>query len=476
MIHDRILAHASRALAHTLQAGLVVGGLALGTGLAQAQTQAPTTNDSQLQAAVSAALAADTQLHGQQITATAAGGVVTLSGTVAQDEQRLAAEQTAAQVAGVKSINDSLAVAGDAPAPADAGTVAQANQGPAQAGPPADGTATADQGAQASMPPPPPADSAAQQQQYPQQGSQYPQQGQYPQQNGAQQYPQGQYPQQGGQYPQQQAGQYPQQQAGQYPQQQGGYPGQYAPYTAQGGQYAPPAQPQPYMPAVQPERQNASGPVTLAPGLLLSVRTSQPLSTSHLKAGDLVQFTSASDVYANGVVAVPRGAVFTGEVVEAKNAGALGGSAKLDLKLTTVSLGNQTYPLQSDVWSSQGPSKTGYTATNTVGGAAFGALIGAIAGGGVGAGVGAIAGGATGMAVSGATHGPRLDLPAEALLQFHLAAPLTVQPVSYSEAQRIAASAPQVPVLRTRPAYVAAPYPYYARPYYYGPPVYYRPY
>jgi hypothetical protein len=155
-------------------------------------------------------------------------------------------------------------------------------------------------------------------------------------------------------------------------------------------------------------------------------------------------------------------------VVQAKNAGPFGGSPTLELKLTSIQLGPTSYPLVSEVWSSKGPSKTGYTATNAAGGAIAGALIGAIAGGGVGAGVGAIAGGTGGALISGATHGPRLDLPPEALLQFHLDQPLTVQPVKYGEAERLAASAP---VLRQRPQYVVAPYPppppypYYARPY-----------
>ena len=217
----------------------------------------------------------------------------------------------------------------------------------------------------------------------PQQG-QYPQQGEYGQQ--------GQYPQQQGQYLQQ--GQYSRQAPAPY----GGYGRQAAPYPVQRGQYAQ----QPYVPGVSPAQQNGSGPVTLSPGLLLNVRTSEPLSTGRLKTGELVQFTSASDLYANGIVAIPRGAVLTGEVVEAKNAGAFGGSPKLDLKLTSLMLGGRSYSLDSDVWSSQGPSKTGYTATNTIGGAAFGAIIGAIAGGGIGAGVGAVAGGAGGALVSGA--------------------------------------------------------------------------
>jgi hypothetical protein len=415
-----------------LQAGLLVTGLTLSATLARAQ--APAVTDAQLQSAVTSALAADPQLKGQQISAMVTQGVVTLSGSVADDVQRTAAEQTAAQVAGVRSIDDAIAVGGQA----GAQNTAQAQQpdtagtmGPQNSAPPA-----------ASMPPPPPAEA---------------QQGQYPQQDGN-------YPPQPGQYPPQQDGQYSQQPGGPYGQQPG-------PYGQPRGQYVT----RPYVPGVTPEKQNASGPVTLNPGLLLNVRTSEPLSTGQLKDGQFVQFTSASDLYANGVVAIPRGAVLTGQVVEAKNAGPLGGSPKLELKLTTLTLGNQTYPIATDTWSSQGPGKGGYTAANTAGGAAFGALIGAIAGGGVGAGIGAAAGGAGGLLVSSATHGPRLDLPAEALLQFHLTAPLTVQPVNYSEAERLAASVPQQPVLRTRPAYAVAPYPYYVRRYY-GYPVYPAPY
>ena len=434
MAIDQTLARASRVLAGTLQLGLLVTGLTVTTNIAQGQA-AGTTTDAQLQAAVTSALAADAQLRGQQVAATVAQGVVTLTGSVADDVQRVAAEQTAAQVSGVRSIDDAIAV-GSQNASASQMPLAQSSDASA---PPASTPRDA---------PPPPPDAA------PQQSSSMPPP---PPQDMPQQ--QGQYPQQQGQYPQQQQGygQYSQQQPGQYPPPYGAVP-----YGYPRGQYA---QPRPYVPGVAPEKQNTSGPVTLNPGLLLNVRTSEPLSTSRLKDGEYVQFTAASDLYANGVVAIPRGAVLTGEVVESKNAGPFGGSPKLDLRLTSVTLGSQVYPLASDTWSSQGPSKSGYTAANTVGGAAFGAVIGAIAGGGVGAGIGAVAGGAGGALVSGATHGPRLDLPAEALLQFHLTAPLTVQPVNYSEAERLAASVPQQPVLRARPVYVATPYPYYVRPY-----------
>lgn len=70
------------------------------------------------------------------------------------------------------------------------------------------------------------------------------------------------------------------------------------------------------------------------------------------------------------------------------------------------------------------------------------------------------------MLASAHTNGPRVLLPPETLLNFHLSLPLTVQPVSWQEAQRLAQNTPH---LVRRPVYMAPPYPY-------GYPVYPYPY
>ncbi len=242
----------------------------------------------------------------------------------------------------------------------------------------------------------------------------------------------------------------------------------------------------PYQPGYYPAPQQTygtqapppSGPVTVPAGTLVRVRLSETLDTAHLKSGTYFQATSANDVYVGGVLAIPRGAVLQGQVVEAKNAGELGGSAQLKLDLTGINLEGRTYPVASDVWSSKGPNKAGYTVGNTAGGAALGAIIGGLVGGGAGAAIGAGVGGVGGLGVSSATNGPRLILPAEAQVDFHLTAPATIQPVSWQEAQRLAASAPQQPRLVTRPyrpvpMYAPYPYPYYPYPYYAYPYPYY---
>jgi len=120
------------------------------------------------------------------------------------------------------------------------------------------------------------------------------------------------------------------------------------------------------------------------------------------------------------------------------------------------------------------PNKAGRTAGNAIGGALLGAIIGGAVGGGGGAAIGAGAGAVGGTAATAATPGPRIWIPAEAMMDFHLNSPLTVTPVSSQEAMRLAANAPppsQRPTLYRRGYY----------PYGYPPPppppgYYYRPY
>jgi hypothetical protein len=203
--------------------------------------------------------------------------------------------------------------------------------------------------------------------------------------------------------------------------------------------------------------------VTIPAGTLLQVRLSEPLDIAKLQDGATFQATAASDVFEGNVLAIPRGAVLQGTVVKVKKPGALGGSGELELQINSVNMGGKVYPVATDTWSSKSPNKAGYTASNTAGGALVGALIGGLIGRGPGAAIGAVAGGGAGLAASGATNGPRLYLPPESLLNFHMSAPVTVQPVSWQEAQRLAQSVPQ---LRRRPVYMAPPYPYgYPYPY-----------
>jgi hypothetical protein len=399
--------------------------------------------DGQIEMDVVHALDASQPLKNDLITAATIQGEVTLAGTVSSADSKKLAESIVTKVPGVTGVHNNLNVGNpqDAqnemtPQPAD-----ESDPGQPQ-GPPQQANAQQDNGP---MPPP---------QANPQQATPpYPNQGQNPDQ--------GQYSQQG-QYPPP----YPQARP------------QYAPY---GGQQQPRGYSQPQGPAYA----LAYGPVTVPSGTVLQLRTSEPLTSKRAQDGQPVQFTVISDVAVGGVLAIPRGATVHGVVSEVKRVGSgdLGGSSVLGLALTSLDMGGRNYPLSTDQFRVRGPNKAGQTVGNAVAGGLIGTIIGCAAGRGVGCAIGAGAGVAAGTAASAASSGPQVWIPAEALVTFHLAQPLTVDPVSQQEAARLAQGLYQGgPTLYGRPGY---PNPYYApRPGYYVrygypygyPPVYYRPY
>ena len=221
--------------------------------------------------------------------------------------------------------------------------------------------------------------------------------------------------------------------------------------------------------------------MTVPEGTLLQLRTSEGVGSKRAKDGEPVQFTLITDVTNGGVLAIPRGAVVHGVVTEVKKVGAgdLGGSSVLALTLTSLDLGGQSYPLNTDQFRVKGPNKAGQTVSNAVGAGLVGTIIGCAVGRGVGCAIGAGAGVAAGTAASAASSGPGVWIPAEALVTFHLKAPLTVNPVSPQEAARLAQGLYQGgPSLYRRgyPASYGPRYAGYGYPYGYYPPVYYRPY
>jgi len=411
------------------------------SAFAQDSAQAPAAtqsgdqrSDGQIEMDVVHALDDSQALKNDMITAATIQSEVTLSGTVSSSASSQLAESIARRVAGVTNVHNNLKVGN----PQDA----QATQ---------DGTdqQMADNQPDDQQAPPPLA------------GQQMPAPGQ----------DQGQYP-----APNQPQGQYPAPDQSQ---------SQQAPYPPNRPQYGPPqGQPQygynqpqypPQPPA--PRYEAPRGPVTIAQGTLLQLRTSEPLDNKRAKDGTPVQFTVIRDVAVGGVLAIPRGATIHGVVTESKKAGDLGGSAELALKLTSLDLGGRSYDLSSDQFKVRGPNKAGQTVGNAVGGGILGAIIGCAVGRGAGCAIGAGAGIAAGTAASAASPGPRAWIPAEALVTFHLNAPLTVDPVNQQEAARLAQGLyPGGPALYRRGYYpYGSPYAAAYGPYAY-PPVYYRPY
>jgi hypothetical protein len=458
----------------------------LGLGLTGAATfaaaptlyaqQSSARSDLAIQSDVLKALSSYPDISGEHITATTQNGTVILAGTASSDTAKNQAQVVAATVDGVSLVVNNVTVTGggvsnnqaNAQDPADANQ-AQDDQQPVQQ-------------AQSTDPNQQQAPYKPQDQPQPGTSGQWGQAGPPPDvQNGQiPQQPQADQSQAGGQ-----SDQDPGQEPGQSPTPYNGAPPQRPAYNGQYPQqgYPPPQQPygqQPY--GQQPYRQTrtyvapqlSATPITIRPGTILTIRTSEPLDSHRLRGGENFRATVAQDIFMSQYLVIPRGAVVQGYVVGVKKPGALRGEAGFALQITSLTLSGQNYPVVSDTFATDTHGKGGYTTANTVGGAAIGALIGALAGGGPGAAIGAVAGGTVGLGASAASAGPRSIMPPETLLTFHLKEPLTVNPISLAEVQQLQASvAPPRRPVRPRPPYPYGYYPYPPPP---PPGYYYYPY
>jgi len=169
-------------------------------------------------------------------------------------------------------------------------------------------------------------------------------------------------------------------------------------------------------------------PIVVPSGTVLTVRTSQGLSSKTSQAGQTFLATLAQPISVEGRRALPTGATVSGKVVSAKAKGKIKGEGELSLALTSISVGDHTYQIQTGVLSATAKGKGKRTAVATGGGAAGGALIGGIAGGGKGAGIGALIGAGAGLIGGAATGNKQIEIPAESALGFTLTEPLTLPP------------------------------------------------
>lgn len=403
-------------------------------------------SDAQVEADVLKAFAADPRVAHQPLNTSTVYGVVTITGSVATEAARDAAEQIASRTPGVKKVVDQLSVG--APQAADSNDPSLVNSMPTQ-GPYSQG-------------------------QYSQQGA-YPSQGQYPPQQAGNPYPapegragdpqsygapagapgygQPGYSQPG--YGQQPYGQgYPQtgggpQNAGTYPPSAGNYPDQ------QGGSAYPPPPPPRRLYRRDYERQMAGSQqgyyqqqgqpggqvVTVPSDTILPVSINHWLSSDNAAPGSGFTALVANDILAGGQIAIPRGALVEGTVLDAKGAGALKGRGVLTLQLTALQLGGQRVPLQSQPFTVTGGDKAARSVGSTIVGAGIGALFGAAIGRGTGAAIGAGVGGAAGLGTAAASDGGQARLRPEELLQFRLTAPTQVTTVSEAEMQRLGGAA-----------------------------------
>lgn len=188
--------------------------------------------------------------------------------------------------------------------------------------------------------------------------------------------------------------------------------------------------------------------ITVLENTLIRVRTDQPLSTKHSKPGTPVTFDVSEDVIVHNILVIPRGATIHGEVVLNKRAGVISGTPELALQLNSLELGGVTYPLYTYQLKVRGATKTKPSADLIEGSAAIGAIAGSIVsgdskgpvtrtstaediGGGAALGAGAV------EAAAVITPRPVVKVPAESEMDFYLSSPISVQPVSQREAERL---------------------------------------
>jgi hypothetical protein len=180
--------------------------------------------------------------------------------------------------------------------------------------------------------------------------------------------------------------------------------------------------------ALPPMQKPKPQPIVVPAGTILTVTTSQALSSKNSQAGQTFLAILGQPISVEGRPALPQGATVSGKVVSAKAKGRIKGEGELSLTLTSISLQHHTYEIQTSVVSSTAKGKGKRTAATTGGGAAGGALIGGIAGGGKGAGIGALIGAGAGFIGGAATGNKQVEIPAESALSFTLSESLTLPP------------------------------------------------
>lgn len=175
-------------------------------------------------------------------------------------------------------------------------------------------------------------------------------------------------------------------------------------------------QPAPAQPSTPP--QPVARVVTLPAGSTLPVRITQTLDSATSQPGDSFSGVVATDIIADGMVMIPRGANVNGRVSEVHEAAHFKGSALLTVELTGVNARGERISVSTQPYTVEGKGRGKNTAVKTGVGAAAGAVLGGIFGGGKGAAIGAAAGGGTGAAINGVTRGDQVQIPSESVVRF----------------------------------------------------------
>ena len=156
------------------------------------------------------------------------------------------------------------------------------------------------------------------------------------------------------------------------------------------------------------------------------VRMIDSVDSSQNKVGDSFHASLESALVIGDKTIAPKGADVYGKLTQAKEAGKISGAANLTLELTGIRINGNIVPVDSSDYDVAGKGRGKQSGERIGGGAALGAIIGGITGGGKGAAIGAGVGAGAGTGVQLATHGDKIRIPSETLLEFKLQQAVTV--------------------------------------------------
>jgi hypothetical protein len=161
---------------------------------------------------------------------------------------------------------------------------------------------------------------------------------------------------------------------------------------------------------------------TVPAGTPVVVRLEQTVSAKNSNVGDSFSGVLAQSVVVGGVSVIRSGAPVTGVVTAAKGQGRFKGSGDLAIAIKRVG----EYEVSTTAYEAVSKGKGKRTAGFIGGGGGGGALIGGLAGGGKGALIGGLLGAGAGTAGAALTGNKDITVPAESVVTFKLAEPITV--------------------------------------------------
>jgi hypothetical protein len=181
-------------------------------------------------------------------------------------------------------------------------------------------------------------------------------------------------------------------------------------------------------PASQPGQPATTMNLTVPAGTELAIRINQHISVKTSRAGERFDGEVVEPVLdQNNNILIPKGTPVGGVIDESHRRGHFKGRSILELRLVSMTLNGNQYPLDThdSIRTKKGKGKR--TAGFIGGMTGAGMLIGGVATGGVGLAIGGAAGAGAGTLLAGATGNRDISIPAESVVHFRLADDLLIQ-------------------------------------------------